>query len=101
MESGNESEIYNKIDELCKRIEIYTTKAISAKSEVKNNIYAEKITKIIKMINYEAKIKGYAFSNQESEKLIQEEKIDAFIEENKSNDKYNPNSEEFFFKDKK
>ena len=99
MSNEKDIEIYNKIDTLCKRIEAYTTKAISVNSEIKNTIYVEKIQKIIEMIDYETGMKGYYLEEQDKLGATKQEIIDE-LQESESTNKYNPSSEDFCFKDK-
>ena len=98
MESGKDIELYNKIDTLCKRIDAYTTKAISVKSEVKNTKYVDKLTKLLNMINYEAGMQGYNLEPNNNTSV--EQNIINEVQENDFEDKYNPNSENFCFKEK-
>lgn len=99
MKSGKDIELYNKIDILCKRIDAYTTKAISVKSEVKNTKYIDKLTKLLDMINYEAGMQGYNLESKNNNTSLVQKIVDE-VEQSDVEDKYNPNSENFCFKEK-
>lgn len=83
---------YNKIENLCQRIELYAQKDISVKNEVKTTSYITKINKLINMIE-----------NAEKDTYIPVDIIDVKdrIINNYENDKmYDPYSENFYYKEK-
>lgn len=100
MNKENEMNVYEKVDIICKKIDAYTTKAISTKSEVKNAIYIEKIINLINMINYEEQMKGYNIGIKNQKELTEEKIEQENVEKNDDKNKYNPSNENFCFKDK-
>ncbi len=87
------NEIYVKIEELCKRINSYSEKDISVKNQVKTNIYIEKVSKLINMIEI-------AMNNPNLPNTSIIEEVDTINEKPISEDKYNPYSNDFYYKDK-
>lgn len=84
--------LYEKIEKLCQRIDLYANKDISVKNQVKTKLYIAKLEKLINMIE-----------NVENDTYIPKEIIN--IKDRISNiyteeDKYNPYNENFYYKDK-
>lgn len=92
-------EVYEKIETLCKRIESYTTKTSTVKNSVKTSSYAQKVKRLLEMINYSEGNKKDSRKVQEEQEdisrileLVSEEEIKASI--------YDPNSANFCYKDR-
>lgn len=88
------NKLYEKIETLCQRINLYTEKDTSVKNEVKTTLYITKINKLINMIE-----------TVENDTYIPREIINVKDRiSSDSNDtaegKYNPYSENFYYKDK-
>lgn len=89
------NELYEKVEKLCQKIDAYAEKDLSVKNEVKIKSYNTKIKTLINMI-------------EKAETTAQSIRIDTeeIINEDQTNDdnileyKYNPYSENFYYKDR-
>lgn len=86
-----ENELYEKVEEICQRIDSYTEKDTSVKNQVKTEIYTAKIKKLISMIEIEE-------SNPYIEITNTEEEVN--YDNDTSEDKYDPYSENFCYIDR-
>lgn len=84
------SQIYEKVNKICERIDSYTEKDYSIKNEVKTTSYITKIKKLINMIE-NAENSTYKVKDN-----LERENIDNNIEDNK----YNPYNKDFYYKDR-
>ena len=85
------NQLYEKVEELCQRIDSYTEKDISVKNQVKTTIYVEKINELINMIEIEESNPYIEISNTEEE---------VNYDNDVSEDKYDPYSENFCYRDR-
>lgn len=89
------SELYEKIEKICQKIEAYTEKDFSVKNEIKIKSYRTKIITLIEMIE---KVEPIAQStNIDQEEIITENKDN---DNSSLEDNYNPYSEDFCYKDR-
>lgn len=88
-------ELYEKVEKICQKIDAYTEKDLSVKNEIKIKSYSTKIKTLINMIE---EVEPIAQStNINEEEIINENQVN---DNNKLEEKYNPYSEEFFYKDR-
>ena len=87
-----ENELYEKVEEICQRIDSYTEKEITVKNQVKTDTYITKIKKLINMIQI-------AESNPNIPKGNDEEEI-SDNEDISEENKYNPYSGDFYYRDR-
>ncbi len=88
-------ELYEKVEKICQKIDAYTEKDLSVKSEIKIKSYSTKIKTLINMIE---EVEPIAQStNINEEEIINENQVN---DNNKLEEKYNPYSEEFCYKDR-
>ena len=92
-------EVYERVENLCKKIEAYTTKVSSIKNEVKTEAYIKKVKRLVEMISssekntdYDGKMDEKQESINEIFKSVSDEEIKASI--------YDPNSANFCYKDR-
>ena len=88
------NKLYEKVEEICQRIDLYTEKEISVKNEVKSTIYTAKIKELISMIEIAENNPNIPTTSPKEEVNEESNSDDA------SEDKYNPYSENFYYKDK-
>lgn len=89
------SELYEKIEKLCQKVDAFTEKDFSVKNEIKTKSYSTKIRALIEMIE---KVEPTAQStNIISEEIINENQAN---DNNTLEDNYNPYSEDFCYKDR-
>lgn len=86
-----EDKLYEKVDNICQRINSYAEKDISVKNKVKTEIYIDKIKKLINMIET---AEGNAATPRARTKI---EEVNS---ENILDDKYNPYGENFCYKER-
>ncbi len=108
MNNENDIPLYDKIETVCQKIEIYTTKEASIKSKVKSDAYAQKIQKIIKKIDniddmkaYLNKLEKMETLEENSESNVKPKKDIEPIEKTPSDifdEQYNPYSDKFCYK---
>lgn len=92
------NEIYEKVEKICKKIDSYTEKDFSVKNKVKIESYSTKIKKLINMIEKaETTAQSIKMDTEQKENGNQNDNtIDNTILE----EKYNPNSENFCYKER-
>ena len=88
------NEIYEKVEKICQKIDAYTENDFSVKNEIKTEVYTTKIKKLINMIEKAETTAQPAIFDTE-EKTNENISNDNIIE-----DKYNPYSENFCYKDR-
>lgn len=88
-----EDKLYEKVDNICQRINSYAEKDISVKNKVKTEIYIDKIKKLINMIET-------AEGNAATPRARARTKIEEVNSENILDDKYNPYGENFCYKER-
>lgn len=89
------NELYEKVEKLCQKIDAYAEKDLSVKNEVKIKSYNTKIKTLINMIEK-------AETTAQSIRIDTEEIINEYQtnDDNILEDKYNPYSEKFHYKDR-
>ena len=92
-------EVYERVENLCKKIEAYTTKVSSIKNEVKTEAYIKKVKRLVEMISSSEENTDYDEQMDEKQesinkifKSVSDEEIKASI--------YDPNSANFCYKDR-
>lgn len=92
-------EVYERVENLCKKIEAYSTKVSSIKNEVKTVAYTKKVKKLVEMISFLEKNTDYAETIDEKTENINEIFKSVSDEEIKASI-YDPNSANFCYKDR-
>lgn len=98
MSKEKDIELFGKIETLCQRLDAYSTKVMSVKNEVKTTAYIKKIHKLLEMISSkeEGQISNKKTIKEQITENIEQEKTEQELKENK----YNPYSEAFLYKER-
>lgn len=77
------NQLYEKVEEICKKIDLYAEKDISVKNQVKTKLYITKIKKLISMIEF-SEANSYVRTMTTSENTYGSKELDE-IEKNINN----------------